>query len=112
LTLSGVSSEDVVATGGQSGFVAIASSFKNIWLVGGWRADFWSLKIYSFSRMAALATVIANLVLLNLDTPVGCRVCTMFRASLDEIFVLSLLTFTTPSSITLSRWLVLLLVGR
>ena len=39
--------------------------------------------------MAALATVIDNLVIFNLKTINDCQVCTVFQASLAEILILT-----------------------
>jgi hypothetical protein len=60
--------------------------------------------------VAALAAVIVNLVLLNLDTvtPANCKVCAMFRVCLVGILVL---ITTIPSCLTHSHLLVFLLVG-
>ncbi|KAF8487265.1 hypothetical protein DFH94DRAFT_687736 [Russula ochroleuca] len=44
--------------------------------IQGRRSYRWTIWIYSFSRMATLATVIANLILLNLGTPVSCTFST------------------------------------
>jgi hypothetical protein len=84
LTLNGVSSEDVAAAGGRSGSVVTVPSFKNPRLLDGRRADFCFWQVYSLSRVAALAAVVANLVLLNLNTPVDCQVCAMFLVRLAE----------------------------
>jgi hypothetical protein len=45
--------------------------------------------MYSLSRVAALAALITNLVLLNLSTPYDCEVCAVFHVRLAEILVLT-----------------------
>jgi hypothetical protein len=64
-------------------------SFKNFRLLGGRRADFCSIKVYSLARIGALVAVITDLILLNLKPPFDCQVCPAFQVCLAEILVLT-----------------------
>ena len=68
-----MSSKAVVPTGGPSGSVTTGLVFP--FHLGGRRADFCSWQVYSLTRMAGLATVIMNLILLNTTAIINCQVC-------------------------------------
>jgi hypothetical protein len=73
LTTSGVSSEDIVPTGGRYGYVTIGPHSKGFW------SNLSLRKVYSITRLATLLAVILNLIFFNVTAPLDCQVSAVFR---------------------------------